>query len=94
MGFCGFNRNPLSNPEETFSQFTVYIRCSWTQVATFIKFLRRNLRNCPKNLKELGYKQFVLPVLEYAATICDPYHQNDINKIEMIQYNTEQPVLC
>ena len=31
-----------------------------------LNFLRRNLRNCPTNLKELSYKQFVLPVLEYA----------------------------
>ena len=51
-----------------------------------LNFLHRNLRNCPKNLKELRYKQFVLPVLEYAATIWDPYHQNDISKIEMIQH--------
>ena len=29
-----------------------------------LNFLRRSLLNCPKNLK-----QFVLPVLEYAATI-------------------------
>ena len=51
-----------------------------------LNFLHRNLRNCPKNLKELSYKQFVLPVLEYAATIWDPYRQNNISKIEMIQH--------
>ena len=58
-----------------------------------VNFLRCNLRNCPKNLKELSYKQFVLPVLEYAATIWDPYHQNDINKIEMIQHRAANFVL-
>ena len=58
-----------------------------------LNFLRRNLRNCPKNLKELSYKQFVLPVLEYAATIWDPYHQNDISKIEMIQHRAARFVL-
>ena len=52
-----------------------------------------NLRNCPKNLKELSYKQFVVPVLEYAATIWDPYHQNDINKIEIIQNRAASFVL-
>jgi len=36
--------------------------------------------------KELNYEQFILPVLEYAAPIWDPYHLNDINKIEMMQY--------
>ena len=55
-----------------------------------LNFLRRNLRNCPRNLKEL---QFVLPVLEYAATIWDPYHQNDISKIVMIQHRAARFVL-
>ena len=39
--------------------------CSLKATRT-LNFLRRNLRNC---LKELSYKQFVLPVLEYTATI-------------------------
>jgi len=51
-----------------------------------IGYLQRNLRNCSLTLKELSYKQFILPVLEYAITIWDPYHLTDINKIEMIQH--------
>ena len=35
---------------------------------------------------ELSYKQFVLPILEYTATVWDPYHLRSINKIEMIQH--------
>ena len=58
-----------------------------------LNFLRRNLQNCPKNLKELSYKQIVLSLLEYAATIWDPYHQNDISKIEMIQHRAARFVL-
>jgi len=49
-------------------------------------FLQRNFQNCTHALKELSYKQFILPVLEYAAAIWVPYHLNDINKIEMIQH--------
>ena len=33
------------------------------------RFLQCNLRNCSRALKELSYKQFILPVLEYAAAI-------------------------
>ena len=51
-----------------------------------IGFLNRNLHTCSKELKELSYKQFVLPVLDYASSIWDPYHQNQINKLEMIQH--------
>ena len=28
------------------------------------------------DLRQLAYKQFVLPILEYCAPIWDPYHQN------------------
>ena len=58
-----------------------------------IGFLNRNLRTCSKELKELSYKQFVLPVLDYASTILDPYHQNQINKLEMIQHRAARYVL-
>ena len=58
-----------------------------------IGFLQRNLRSCSRALKELSYKQFILPVLEYAAAIWDPYHLKDINKIEMIQHRAARFVL-
>ena len=64
-----------------------------SKATRILNFLRCNLRNCPKNLKELSYKQFVLPVLEYTATIGDPYHQNDISKIEMMQHRAAHFVL-
>jgi len=34
-----------------------------------INFLKGNLRTCSKELKELDYKQFLLPVLDYASSI-------------------------
>ena len=53
-----------------------------------IGFLNRNLHTCSKELKELNYKQFVLPALDYASSIWDryPYHQNQINKLETIPH--------
>jgi len=53
----------------------VYYVCG--KVMKLIGFLNRNLHNCPKTLKELSYKQFVLPVLDYASS----YHQNQIKKL-------------
>ena len=59
----------------------------------FIGFLNRNLRACSKPLKELSYKQFVLPILDYASSVWDPYHQGNINKLEMIQHRGARFVL-
>ena len=48
-------------------------------------FLQRNIRSCPLSTRVLCYKAFVLPVLEYAAVIWDPYTQKNIRKVEMVQ---------
>ena len=40
----------------------------------------------PKHLRELAYKQFVIPVLEYCSPIWDPYHQSYIGQLEMVQH--------
>ena len=39
-----------------------------SKATILIGFLQRNLHNCPKELKELSYKQFVLPVLDNDGT--------------------------
>ena len=57
-----------------------------------IGFLNCNLLTCSKGLKELSYKQFVLPVLDYALSIWDPYHKNQISNFKMIQHR-EQPAM-
>ena len=48
-------------------------------------FLQRNLRGCPPKTKVLCYKALVLPVLEYAAVVWDPFTQKNITKLEMVQ---------
>jgi len=55
--------------------------------------LQHNLRSCSRALKKLSYKQFILPVQEYAAAIWDPYHLTNINKIEMIHHRAARFVL-
>jgi len=53
-------------------------------------FLKRNLQSCPKYFRALSCKQFII---EYCAPIWDPYHQSNINKIEMIQHRAAHFVL-
>ena len=48
-------------------------------------FLRRNLNVGSTSVKENAYKTLVRPTLEYASTVWDPYHQKDIQQLEMVQ---------
>jgi len=68
---------------------TTYVAKQWKKIG----FLNRNLRACSKLSKELSYQQFVLPILDYAASVWDPYHQGNINKLEMIQHTRASFVL-
>ena len=51
-------------------------------------FLRRNLRGCPKKLKETAYISLVRSVLEYTATIWEPHLSKDINALQRVQRKT------
>ena len=50
-----------------------------------LAFLRRNLKTCPKKIKENAYTSLVRPVLEYGAAIWDTFLGKDISSIEMVQ---------
>ena len=70
-----------------------YVDYACGKAMKLIGLLNRNLRICSKAVKELSYKQFALPVLDYASSIWDPYHQNQITKLEMIQHRAARFVL-
>jgi hypothetical protein len=48
-------------------------------------FLQRNLRKCTPKVKEQAYKTYVQPTLEYASSVWDPYTQDQISKVDMVQ---------
>ena len=48
--------------------------------------LWRNLKYCPKKIKETAYKAYVRPKVEYSSSIWDPHKKKDIKKIEMVQH--------
>ncbi|KAI8500850.1 hypothetical protein Bbelb_216680 [Branchiostoma belcheri] len=48
-------------------------------------FLKRNLKISFRRIKELAYKTYVRPILEYAATVWDPHSQQDLDRLEAVQ---------
>ena len=52
---------------------------------TRLGILHRNLKNCPKYLKDLAYKSILSPKLEYACSIWDPYTAVNIKTLEGVQ---------
>ena len=50
-----------------------------------IGFLWRNLRHCPKELKEQAYFALVRSIIEYSAAVWDPHLKKDIAQLERVQ---------
>ena len=49
-----------------------------------LSFLERNLARCPGKVKENCFNALVRPLLEYSCSAWDPYKQNQIDKLELI----------
>ena len=48
-------------------------------------FLRRNLASYPKDVKAQCYKNLVIPILEFAASVCDQHITKCIQQLEAVQ---------
>ena len=48
-------------------------------------FVKRNLKGCTEDIKNLAYRSLVRPQLEYCAAVWDPYTSDLINQIEAVQ---------
>ena len=55
------------------------------KASSTLGFMRRNLRSCPMECRKAAYFSLVRSKLEYAATVWDPYYQQDIDRLENIQ---------
>ncbi len=56
-------------------------------------FVRKNLRSCPKSVKEVAYNTLVRPTLEYSSTVWSPHTAVCTNKIEVVQRHAAHFVL-
>ena len=51
-----------------------------------LNFIKRNIQTNNPKLKESAYKTYARPLVEYAASVWDPWQNKYIEKIEMIQH--------
>ena len=56
-----------------------------SKASQIFNFLRRNLSKCSSTVKASSYLALVRPIMEYAASVWDPYHHNDIFALEKVQ---------
>ena len=86
----------LSNQQKNVKYLGVNISddLSWTkhinQLTTkgnkTLKFIKRNIQTHNRKMKESAFKTYVRPLLEYPASIWDPWQNKYINQIEMVQH--------
>ena len=66
-------------------QFVIVVFPDHTHLL-FLKFIKRNIQTNIHKIKETTYKTYVRPLLDYSATVWDPWQKKYINQIEMIQH--------
>ena len=55
-------------------------------------FLSRNLRSCTKDTRDITYKTYIRPTVEYASTVWDPDTSRNTKKLEQVQRHSARYV--
>ena len=69
-------------------KWNTHVRKTASKANQTLGVLRRNLKNCPREIKNMAYKSILRPKMEYAAAICDPYTKDNIQLLEAVQRRT------
>ena len=62
-----------------------HITTTATKANARLSFIKRNLKDCPKTLKELAYFSLVRSFTDYCSTVWDPHQKYNHDKLEMVQ---------
>jgi hypothetical protein len=66
-------------------KWSIHINNVCKKANATLGFLRRNLRNVSETCRKTAYVTLVRSIMEYGATIWNPYLKGDIDKLERIQ---------
>ncbi len=64
---------------------TEHVRNTVTKCSRRLGFLRRNLKNCPQELRKVAYLSLVRSAAEYGAAAWDPFLEGDKVALERVQ---------
>ena len=64
-----------------------------SKASQILDFLRRSLSKCSSTVKASSYLTLVCPIMEYAASVWDPHHLNDIQALEKVQCTASRWVM-
>ena len=68
-----------------------HITTTTTKANARFSFIKRNLKDCPKTLKELAYFSLVRSFTDYCSTVWDPHQKYNHDKLEMVQRRARVP---
>ena len=74
-------------------KYNNHINTITSKASRVLGFVKRNLKHCPRTVKERAYQTLVRPKLEYSSPIWNPQQKTQIKQIEQVQRNAARFVL-
>ena len=74
-------------------KYNNHINTITSKASRVLGFVKRNLKNCPRTVKERAYQTLVRPRLEYSSPIWNPQQKTQIKQLEQVQRNAARFVL-
>ena len=65
-----------------------------SKASEIFNFSRRNLSKCSSTVKASSYLTLIRPIMEYAASVWDPHHHNDMQVLEKVQRRAARWVIA
>ena len=74
-------------------KYNNHINTITSKASRVLGFVKRNLKHCPRTVKERAYQTVVRPKLEYSSPIWNPQQKTQIKQIEQVQRNAARFML-
>ena len=66
-------------------QWEKHTQATAAKASRTLGFLRRNLKDCSKQVRSTTYKSMVRPTIKYASSSWDPYKTEDADYLDKVQ---------